>query len=162
MKQKFVEIFNKYCDDVYRLAYSYTNSRDDSEDIVQSVFMKYLDNMNNISEDYDSIKRWLVVVTINKSKDLFKSSWRKRTVHYDDEIYMNLASSNDKEFIDLHNALGKLPKKYRIVFHLYYFMGYNTREISQLIKMKESTIRQLLSRGRKLIQKRLEGYNVEF
>ena len=90
MKEKFVDIFNKYCDDIYRLAYSYTNSKDDSEDIVQSVFMKYLDNMDNISNDYDAIKKWLIVVTINKSKDLFKSSWKKRIVHYDDEVYKNL------------------------------------------------------------------------
>lgn len=162
MDKKFSEIFDKFCNDIYRLAYSYTHNKEDSEDIVQFVFLKYLDNINKISTDDVAIKKWLIVVTINKSKDFYKSSWKKHVTNYDSEKELDLASISDKEFIDLHNTLVSLPKKYRIVFHLYYFMGYNTNEISKLISVKESSVRQLLSRGRKLIKKRMEGYDVEF
>lgn len=48
--------------------------------------------------------------------------------------------------------LDKLKPKYRIIFHLYYYYGYDTNEIAKLLKTKESTVRQRLSRGRQILK----------
>ena len=57
-------------------------------------------------------------------------------------------------------CLKRLPKKYRIVFHLYYYLGYTTKEIAILMKMKESTVRQKLARGRKILKIEMEDIYV--
>ena len=148
MEDWFLKIFNLYIDDIYRLAYSYTHSKEDSDDITQKTFIKYYKNINKINKNEKDAKKWLVTVTINECKDLFKTAWRKKTIFINEDnenfLYKNKNDNNE----NLYFSLKKLPKKYRLVIHLYYFMGYNTKEISKIMKINESTVRQRLLRGR--------------
>ena len=45
----------------------------------------------------------------------------------------------------------KLPEKYRIVIHLYYYEDYPVKEIAQILHTSESNIKVRLSRGRKML-----------
>ncbi len=156
MQNWFENIFSKYIDDIYRLAYSYTHNKYDSEDIVQRVFLKYYNKQNTINKNEFEVKKWLVVTTINECKDLFKSIWKKKVNFFNNEYDI----SKEYKFEDDFNAyIDKLPKKYRIIFHLYYYYGYTTKEISTITKIKESTIRQRLARGRKILKLEREGEN---
>lgn len=55
------------------------------------------------------------------------------------------------------NQVMKLPLKYREIVHLYYYEGYTTVEISNIVNKKEATVRSLLSRGRNMLKKELKG-----
>jgi RNA polymerase sigma-70 factor (ECF subfamily) len=46
----------------------------------------------------------------------------------------------------------QLPAKYRLVIHLFYYEGYSTNEIATLTKQKESTVRQQLTRARRMLK----------
>ena len=48
-------------------------------------------------------------------------------------------------------ALEPLDSKYRLVVLLYYMEGFGIREISDILDMKESTVKSRLYRGRKQI-----------
>jgi len=50
-----------------------------------------------------------------------------------------------------------LPSKYRIMIHLFYYEGYTTKEIAEITKQKESTVREQLTRARRLLKNFLEG-----
>ena len=41
-----------------------------------------------------------------------------------------------------------LPKKYRVVIHLFYYEDYSTAEIAKMLGMNESTVRTRLRRAR--------------
>lgn len=152
MKEKlFDEIYNTFNNDIYRLAYSYTQNKYDSEDITQKVFIKYLKNINKVSINKEEIKKWLITVTINECKDLFRTSWRKK-VTINEELLKN--EKNNKTY-NIEELLEKLPQKYKIIFHLYYYYGYSTKEIAIMTNTKEETIRKRLSRGREKLK--LEG-----
>ena len=62
----------------------------------------------------------------------------------------------DKEVIDLYNDIKKLPRKYRLVIHLFYYEQYSIKEISQVLHQKESTIRTWLTRARKLLRDKIK------
>ena len=49
----------------------------------------------------------------------------------------------------------ELPRKYRVVLHLYYYEGYTTEEIAGLLHRRPATVRSQLDRGRKLLKQRL-------
>ena len=56
----------------------------------------------------------------------------------------------------------KLPEKYRIAIHLYYYEEYSVREIADILKSRESTVKSQLSRGRMLLREMLkEEWNDE-
>ena len=79
MDNQFLRIFNLYKNDIYRLAYSITKNTYDTDDIVQTVFIKLYNN-KIINKDDKEIKRWLIKVTINECKTIFLSSWKRRIV----------------------------------------------------------------------------------
>lgn len=152
--QKTVE---KYSNMVYRLAYFYTNSKYDADDIYQDVFLKYLQNKKQFQNE-EHKKAWLIKVTINSCKKMWLSSWkRKITSINDDEIKFEM-----KEDIGLYNEIKKLSKKYRIVIHLFYYEQYSIKDISRILKQKESTIRTWLTRARRILRNQIkeEDFNV--
>ena len=58
------------------------------------------------------------------------------------------------------DAVKDLPVKYREVIHLFYYEGYSTAQIAQLLEKNETTVRSLLSRGRKQLKQVLkEAYD---
>lgn len=152
--QKTVE---KYSNMVYRLAYFYTNSKYDADDIYQDVFLKYLQNKKQY-ENEEHKKAWLIKVTINRCKKMWLSSWKRKIVPLNDnEIKFEM-----EEDIGLYNEIKKLPKKYRVVIHLFYYEQYSIKDISKILGQKESTIRTWLTRARKLLKKQIkeEDFNV--
>ena len=46
----------------------------------------------------------------------------------------------------------KIPEKYRIVIHLFYYEDYSVREIADILKLSESNVKVRLTRGRTLLQ----------
>lgn len=60
------------------------------------------------------------------------------------------------EASDLFEAVMKLPEKYRIVTHLFYYEDYAVREIAHILKLSESNVKVRLSRARKLLKEALK------
>ena len=149
-RKNYEEFVEKYSNMVYRLAYFYTNSKFDSDDVYQDVFMKYLQSKKNF-EDEEHMKAWLIKVTINRCKKLWLSSWKRKIVPLEDEIIIEMPEERE-----LYEQVIKLPKNYRVVIHLFYYEQYKIKEISKIMKQKESTIRTWLTRARKMLKISLE------
>jgi RNA polymerase sigma-70 factor (ECF subfamily) len=146
----------RYGDMLLRLAYSYMKNIHDAEDAVQDVFIKLLSNIE-IFESEDHKKHWLICVIRNICKNKLKSAWLKKRVELTDMPYYDEYKDNN-----VLNKVLKLPLKYREIIHLYYYEGYTTVEISNIVDRKETTVRSLLSRGRNLLKKELkEEYDFE-
>ncbi len=154
MNEEYTRIFNLFKNDIYRLAFSYTKNYLDSDDIVQSVFIKLYKNFDKFEDD-TSIKKWLTRVTINECKTLFLSAWKRKMFPITDkEENVVMDQQKDSSLID---ALFQLPKKYRIVLFLFYYEDYKIKEISEILNVKEATIKTRLTRGRSLLKNMLKG-----
>lgn len=152
-ENRYEEIVRTYGDMVYRVACSYTKSHHDAEDVMQNVFYKLL-TKNIAFKDEEHVKKWLVRVTINECKNILVAFWRKKVVSWDENPVEQTFSAPEKS--DLYEAVMQLPTKYRIVIHLFYYEGYSTREIGELMHLKEAAVRTRLVRGRKILKKELK------
>lgn len=149
--QKSIE---KYSDMVYRLSYSLVKNKYDADDIHQEVFIRYLRKRPAFqSEEYE--KAWLLRVTINCCRNLWKSAWVRHTAELKEDggYPEHRIEPKEEEILETVKAL---PKKYRIVIHLFYYEDMSIEEISKIIKVKPSTIRTQLTRARKILKERLE------
>jgi len=156
MNEFFEKIYYEYKDDVYRLALFYTQNKYDAEDIVQRTFIKVYKKLNKIQNN--NIKQYLLTITANECKDLFKSFWRRNTNSiFDIEIKDSKIDSKENELLD---ELKRLPKKYRICIHLHYFYGYSVKEIAMIENINENTAKTRLSRGRMLLKNKLERSDI--
>lgn len=151
------ELFDQYHDMVYRLALSYTKSRQDAEDVVQTVFLKLLDGKSPPPQPGKE-RAWLAQVTVNACRDLLRAFWRRRTEPLDESI--PFASPEDGE---LFSAVMALPAKYRVAVHLHYYEGYTLEEIAGFLHIGPSAVSMRLHRARKLLRTSLEDdYGSEF
>lgn len=146
-------IVQKYCRNIAMLALTYTKNIADAEDIAQEVFLQLVKSRPAF-ESEEHLRAWLFRIAINKSKNHLKSFWISRRSDFPQE-----RSDIPEKDYDLIQAVLRLEPKYRIPIHLFYFEGYSIREISAILKEKESTIGTRLNRGRKKLKDQLErGY----
>lgn len=145
-------ILDTYSKMIVRLAFTYTKSLCDAEDIAQDVFVSLIEK-NKTFENSEHEKAWLIRVTVNKSKNFVKSSWVKKTVPIDEAMTKTTEEKSD----DILEEVLKMPEKYRIVIHLFYYEGYQINEIAEILGKSTGTIGTWLSRGRKILKERLEG-----
>ena len=142
-----MELFEKYRNDVYRLAISYTHSVQEAEDICQTVFLKLIEQ-ENITPGKE--KAWLMQVTANQCRSLLRSSWWKKTVELD-EMFPDEQKSDD-----FMVTIERLKPKYRVVVYLYYYEEYSTEEVAGILKINRSAVTTRLSRARKILMDQLK------
>ena len=75
-------VIDLYGDTVKRICMIHLKNYSDTEDIFQTVFLKYVLHAPDF-ESSDHEKAWIIRVTINACKDVFKSFFRNRTVPLD-------------------------------------------------------------------------------
>ena len=136
---------------LFRTALVIMKNKADAEDILQDVFIKLLEK-SPAFESPAHETAWLMRVTINLCKSRLRRHWWKITVPLL-ETYPALPG----EQLDLTQAVLSLPSNFRIVINLFYYHGYSTKEIAEITKRKESTVRKDLTRARRLLKDFLEG-----
>lgn len=72
------------------------------------------------------------------------------------EDYMEMLTFASPESESLFAEVMRLPEKYRIVIHLFYYEDYSVREISRILKISESNVKVRLNRGRKMLKQALQ------
>ena len=136
--------YKLYKDTIYSIAYTYFKNISDSEDIVQEVFIKYL-NSDKVFKNLDNEKYFLIRVTINECKNQLKSSWKKKVL-VDDESILNVSDDTEKE--KYFNIVTSLEPKYKEVIVLYYYENLQINDIAQILKISTSNVKKRLERGR--------------
>lgn len=147
------KLVDDYGDMIYRIALGILENREDAEDIVQEVFMKYL-NKNKKFDNSEYEKYWLIRVTINLCYNELKSSRQKCNVPLTDDICKYVEYS-DADIVSDH--IKELKEKYRKVFELFYFDEYKISEISKMLKINEATVKTRLKRARDKLKKILKA-----
>lgn len=155
INKKFLELYNLYSNDVLRLAFSFTKNIYESEDITQLVFIKLFKELKKRNNKEYS-KKWLLKVTANECKNNFKIAWKRKVVLRDEVLQNQVDLRETLKNDELSDALLKLSAKYRNVIYLHYYEGYKIDEISEILNLKSSNVKTLLSRGREKMKKILE------
>lgn len=155
-EEEFDVKYNAYKDTVYNVAYTYVHNRSDALDISQDVFIKYL-NSDEVFNDDNHEKYWLIRVTINTSKNYVTSSWKKNVVL--DSEYVDRTQESDKSYenVNYFEVIMKLPSKYKDVITLYYYEDLKVEQIADILKETPSCVRKRLERGREKIKKEIEN-----
>lgn len=145
MRLSVDEAFRRYGDRLFSAAFSICRNREDADDTMQDTFLKYY-TLNEEYIDESHLKAWLIRVAINRVKDLSGAFWRRNRVSW--EEYMDELEFQEPEDRSLFEAVMRLPGKYRIVIHLFYYEEYSIDEISATLHRSQGTVKSQLSRGR--------------
>lgn len=149
-EQENERVVRTYAGMVYRLAYARTGNRSDADDIFQEVFLRYI-KRPPICETEEHRKAWLIRVTINCAAKFHRSFWQRFTGPMEEE-----GAGTKQKDIDLSDQLQKLPEKYRILIHLFYYEQFSVEDIANITGRKQSTVRTQLTRARRALRKIME------
>ncbi|MEA5095383.1 hypothetical protein SDC9_81419 [bioreactor metagenome] len=144
----YVNHVEKYSDMVTRICYLRFNCLADAEDCWQNVFIKLYNSKEMWQKPDEEIRRWLITVTINESRDIHRKLFRRN--HFDiDKLVIPYIEKFDWSLL---YAVRTLPYKYSEVIYLYHYEGYSIKELVEILKRNENTIKSQLKRGREMLK----------
>lgn len=150
---KYHSIADRYIDSVYKAAMSCCKNKDDADDAVQNTFLKLWRSDEEFADD-EHIKRWLIRVAVNECRSTWRTFRHRNKVSFDD--LDTEPSYRDEVHTELLDVLDKLPQNYKAVIHLYYYEGYDVKEISGILGITESNVQIRLMRARNKMKTILE------
>ena len=144
--------YDKYADMLYRLALSHLRRREDAEDAVHDVFMKYSDASTRFSDD-EHERAWLIRVTVNRCHDILRRGKIRNHASLDEVHELPAEEDGVNDVLD---AVHSLPEKYRTAIVLHHLEGFSVEEISAMLGTSVSAIKMRLSRGRELLKNQMD------
>ena len=152
MDLEFQTIAERYSASLYRLAYSFLGSRQDAEDVLQEVFLKFLRKRPIFAEEHQ-LRAWLRTVTANQCRDMLRSPWRRRTLPLEEAVSQPEPAPDP----DVEAALSQLKPKDRAIVYLFYYEQCSSAEIAQTLHMTDAAVRSRLTRARQTLKTLLGG-----
>lgn len=156
--EEITRIYKKYVDTVYRVCFMMLKNTSETEDATQNVFIKFMRDKTEFKTD-EHLKAWFIVTAQNECKNMLKHWFRAKRDNMDDIPEASYVDDDSKK--DLWEKVFSLDEKFRLPIYLYYYEGYSTSEISELLKTKHSTIRTYMSKGREKLKLLLEEESYE-
>jgi RNA polymerase sigma-70 factor (ECF subfamily) len=155
----FRRLYNDNRERIYRIAYRYTRSVDDADDVMQETFIKAFKRIDSFSfRGESSFSTWLGSICINCSIDHLRKHKRRKmdaTISLEDMTIDPVTNDESPEQAAemeetirlIHNAADQLTPKQRVIFDLRYSQHHSIREISELLNCSENSIKTHLSRS---------------
>lgn len=150
----FRQAYEQHGQMVYHICLNYLKNPADAEDAVQEVFLKLCCQTH--IEDEPHRKHWLIRTAVNYCKDQVKSFWHRRVDLTDVDRSGYTALTEPAEY-GLLEALFQLPEKQRICLYLFYVQEFTIGEIAAVLRIKQSSVKMRLKRGREALRLRQEG-----
>lgn len=159
-KDNFVVLYKKYRTLMQTVCYNILKDDHLAEDATHDAFIKLAKNMDKIKDvESRESKRYLITIAKNSAIDLYRkcSSRRLHEMNFDEmdnlggvATYMD--TDEDSSIVEI---LKHLPALYRDVLLLKYSNCYSNKDIADALDISEDTVRQRISRGKKLIRSRI-------
>ena len=169
----FNQLVQKYRQPLFSTIYNMTGNREDASDIAQEVFIKAFQSIRRF-RGQASFYTWLYRIAVNSSITFIKRAKKQRFINYEtiDETlvsteileYFTAKTKTEKGALlkelqeKLNEALQKLSPKHRIVVILHEVEGMNHKEIADITKTSEGTVRSRLHYAKKMLQAFLQEY----
>lgn len=153
-------MFERYTNLLYRLCYSILLVREDAEDAVQDVFLKYYRKQPTFADE-DHEKAWLIRVAVNHCKDILRRRKLREFIPFSEVEELLAEKEAEADDSGVLQALFELTDRYRIVMILHYLEGYPVKEVARLCGISQSAVKMRLSRGREQLKERLKGVVID-
>lgn len=167
--EKSLEVLIKrYLKPLYSFVYRYVRNSQETEDVVQEVFIKTWRSLKYFDQ-HKSFKTWVFVIAKNTAIDFLK---KKKAVPFsmiknfeNEDIIQGIFGQEllpnelfeQREMVKVVSvAMEKISLKYRQVLSLYYNNYLTFREIAGILKKPVNTIKTRHRRGIQLLKRSLE------
>ncbi|WP_226647141.1 RNA polymerase sigma factor [Microbulbifer variabilis] len=156
----FAELVHPHIRQLYRMAFRWTGSREEAEDLVQDVLASLLARSVAL-ENIQRLGPWLIKVLYHRYVDLYR---RRRSSPVDEDVdWETVICSTSEEGVSsqvgmqraLLQALSKLNAGWRDTVLLHDVEGYSLLEVADILDISVGTVKSRLHRAHKKLKKML-------
>ena len=145
-------LMNKYHNEIFSFVFNMLGNYDDTEDLIQEIFLKVYNNLNKYDPDKASFRTWLYRIASNQTLNYLKSSYYKRkssneldVTYLQDNLDMEEEVIKEKQIKEIILIMKKrLSEKHQKILILHYFSGLTVKEIGLTLSIPEKTIYKAL------------------
>ncbi len=148
-KQRFDRVVAVFHKDMYRYAAWLSRDPGVAEEVVQEALLRAWKSLDALRED-DAAKPWLLTIVRRENARFFERK-RLETVDIDSLTPAQsamLAEGDDSDIRDVREAIFRLDDDYREPLVLQVLLGHSTKEIAELMGLKQGAVLTRLHRAR--------------
>jgi len=161
--EAFDLVYEKYAQRLYVFSLKYLKSAEESEELVQSVFLKVWENQKKLKKE-TSFKSYLFTIAYNEICNVFRRrKYRQQFVARTTAENNREASDATEEQIDYHSVLQQvekiidaLPERQKIIFIKSRIEGKPTKEIASELGLSPGTVDNYASEALKFVRTKLK------
>lgn len=164
--QLYGEIISAYKNAVFSLCYRMVYQKQEAEDLSQEVFLKVYRNLGKYNQKM-KFSTWILSIARNTCIDYLRKN-RGENVPLEEGIRTKeVPISAEEAYLykeqkqEIERAISALPEEYRLLITLYHQQGQSYKEITEILNMPMSLVKNRLHRGRKMLKEQLRPIKEE-
>ena len=153
----FTLIFLQLQKKLYRIAYNRLKNEFDACDAIQETMIIVYNNLKNINKP-ESYESWITSILINECKKIYNKKNKVIALNLDDynDVLIHDNEKSEDEII-FYDMLKGLTEKEQIILILYFQNNYTSKKISEILDIKDNTIKSIIKRAKSKLKKNFKG-----
>lgn len=153
-KEDFSEQVLALEDVLFHISYGILNNVQNCEDVVQEAVLKAYVNKDKLKQP-QYFKTWMVRILMNECYSFLRK--RRRECPLEEAVTEDKSADAfiREEYLDLYESMRQLEERDRICVQLFYMEGYSVKEIAQIFRIPQGTVKSRLNRARTQLKKSL-------
>ncbi len=159
-KSQFGDLYIKYKQRMYAVAYKILQNVEDSEDAVHEAFIAIADNFEKIKNfSCQEKEQYIVIIVRNASINIYRKN-KKDSEHLaeldNNQPTVNVNFFENIDYQKLLQTISELPLIYKDILFMHYVNHYTTKEISRMLDISMNAVWKRIERAKKLLKEKLE------
>lgn len=163
-KQQFTQQVLEAEQSLYHVAHTLLVNEEDCADAIQNAILTAYDKLDDLKKDA-YFKTWLTRILINECYRIFRMDrhhFSYETLEQEQGLQIPGNPSCQPECRvleqddEVYRAVLQLEPAYRMPFVLYYVEGYSVKEVAQILKVSDGTVKTRMHRARKQLREILQ------
>lgn len=158
-KEAFSSLVISIQDEMYRISKIRLKNEEDIYDAIQETVIIAFKSIKKLKH-IEYFKTWIIRILINQCNHIYRKTKQRNIIQYEEienTPKVNMQTDKVDTKLDFNFLCNKLKKEDRTIIILYYMERYTDKEIGQILKLNENTVRTKRTRAKQKIKKILES-----
>ena len=134
---------------MYRVAFSILKTEEEISDAISNTTIIVFEKIHTL-KNAEFFKTWLIRILINECNKIHRQN--KKIIYLENYNQTDLVYNDKYDDFGVRQAVKKLDEDLKTMVILYYFEDFSVKEISEIQKLPEGTVKSRLSRARKKLE----------
>ena len=158
-KEAFTTIMLSLEKDLYKIAKTRLKNDDDIYDAIQETIIEAFKSIKKL-KNTEAFETWIIRILINKTNDIFRRKKHKKEILLENikntEILNSYEEKDIDNLLDFNFMRKQLKYEDSVIITLYYMEGFSDKEIGNILKLKENTVKTKRTRAKQKIREILD------